>query len=162
VLAGLSQQLALVTYPLLYPTSKQVVFFFSIINHLHRKVLAGSVAICVVGNFMYSFAYYLGPYFLLASRFLTGFGAGMLFPSSCSLLNSPPFFSFLFFPYHITSLSPFLLYDRYFKCGTRICCPCHNAKREDLIYIDFGCSAVFWFCYHAGYDIKKMKVEGLN
>lgn len=42
----------------------------------NRKVLGGSVAITVVGNLMYSFSYFFGPYFLLASRFITGFGAG--------------------------------------------------------------------------------------
>lgn len=44
----------------------------------YKKVLGGSVAITVVGNLMYSFSYFFGPYFLLASRFITGFGAGTL------------------------------------------------------------------------------------
>lgn len=35
------------------------------------------MAITVVGNLMYSFSYFFGPYFLLGSRFVTGFGAGM-------------------------------------------------------------------------------------
>eukprot|EP00026_Physarum_polycephalum_P004458 Phypoly_transcript_04478.p1 GENE.Phypoly_transcript_04478~~Phypoly_transcript_04478.p1 ORF type:complete len:623 (+),score=60.64 Phypoly_transcript_04478:158-2026(+) len=44
----------------------------------YKKVLAGSVAICVVGNFCYGLAFFWGPYVLLVSRFITGFGAGTL------------------------------------------------------------------------------------
>lgn len=42
----------------------------------YRSVLGWSVAVCILGNILYSCASLWGTYVLLAGRFTTGFGAG--------------------------------------------------------------------------------------
>jgi hypothetical protein len=54
-----------------------VMFVFFCNSDGNRAVLAGSLVVSVVGNLMYGFSYLWGPYFLVASRVLTGIGAGM-------------------------------------------------------------------------------------
>lgn len=44
----------------------------------YKVVLVASTAICIVGNVIYGCGEFWGPYVVLASRFITGFGAGTL------------------------------------------------------------------------------------